>query len=284
MSARENLIEESGEPLTLREVQRCCFHILEYIDATCKRENIPYCLVFGTALGSVRHHGFIPWDDDIDIAVLEEDYARFCRAIRESPAPYYKIFEPFVTEGYMIPHAKVFDSRTVFYESDNRPIEGLGVFVDICPLCGVASQSFIEKMRLVLVRCLFKAHCWMYVRRPEAAQSKVGWKRIAALVFQGLSRIMKGRTSLKFLCARGLRTTKEKDYICSVFGTKIHKKQDIFPSIQSNFCSRTFPIPNNYDLYLEQEYGTDYLTPRRTNPRHGEAFWKIPPEGKWTSA
>ena len=69
--------------LSLQEIQAIEFSMLEFLDSVCVEEGIEYCLFYGSALGAVRHGGFIPWDDDIDVAIKREDCERLFSAIEQ---------------------------------------------------------------------------------------------------------------------------------------------------------------------------------------------------------
>lgn len=107
--------------------------ILIAVDRICQEFSIPYWLDSGTALGSVRHKGFIPWDDDIDIGMLRPDYDRFLEIAQKELGPAY-FLQTYYTDGAPIMFAKVHRRGTTFveYRLRNLPIEH-GIFVDIFP-------------------------------------------------------------------------------------------------------------------------------------------------------
>jgi lipopolysaccharide cholinephosphotransferase len=84
---------DENKRLTLRETQKISLEILKLIASICEQNNIRYYLMFGTLLGAIRHKGFIPWDDDIDIMMPRPDYDKFCVSFKEyeSKHPPYQI-------------------------------------------------------------------------------------------------------------------------------------------------------------------------------------------------
>lgn len=78
--------------LEKKEIKEIQLALLDYIDETCKKHDIPYFLSYGTMLGAIRHKGMIPWDDDIDISLYREDYERLLKIIEEENHPRYKFF------------------------------------------------------------------------------------------------------------------------------------------------------------------------------------------------
>ncbi len=106
--------------------------ILEKIDEVCKKHNLTYYAYYGTLLGAVRHQGFVPWDDDLDIAMLRDDYEKFQEiAAEEFTEPYF--FQNAYTDGIIRFMAKVRDSRTTAIEH-MAPSLNQGIFVDVFPL------------------------------------------------------------------------------------------------------------------------------------------------------
>ncbi len=121
-------------PKTLiKEVQAIELEILLEVDRICREYEIPYFLDSGTLLGAVRHKGFIPWDDDIDIGMLRSDYERFLSiANRELGSEYF--LQTYRTDGAPIMFAKVRKKGTTFVEFRlrNIPMEH-GLFIDVFP-------------------------------------------------------------------------------------------------------------------------------------------------------
>ena len=111
--------------------------ILWQIIKICEKHNIKYFAIGGTLLGTVRHKGYIPWDDDLDIAMYREDYDRFCEiAPKELVEPYF--FQTEATDpGYLLRHAKVRNSRTtgiLTVQKEKKYSFNQGIFVDIFPI------------------------------------------------------------------------------------------------------------------------------------------------------
>ena len=124
----------NGNPIPLEEIKLLELDVLLDVAAFCERENIAYSLCAGTLLGAVRHKGFIPWDDDIDIMMPRPDYEHFIRAYRsEKP---YKVVSAYSEDDFPFPYAVVNDTRTIKVEHKLRAkcTRHLGVNVDVFPL------------------------------------------------------------------------------------------------------------------------------------------------------
>lgn len=103
--------ESVSAKFSLEELQHIELGILDYIDTICKQYNIRYFLAYGTLIGAIRHKGFIPWDDDIDICMLRNDYNKFIE-ITKNEKGRYRLFHFSNTPGAYNEYVKVVDSRT----------------------------------------------------------------------------------------------------------------------------------------------------------------------------
>ncbi len=130
------------------EVKQLQLSVLEEVDVFCRQNGLTYFLMFGTLIGAVRHKGYIPWDDDIDIAMLRADYDKFIATFR--PRNNDMAIECYETNPRCIyPFAKVYNTNTVFYDSNEK--HALGVNIDIFPI------DYIPAEREVLRKVLKKA-------------------------------------------------------------------------------------------------------------------------------
>lgn len=92
--------------------------MLQAIHDFCMEHHLKYSLVYGSLLGAIRHHGFIPWDDDIDIALLRKDYEYLVKNFHVKDKEYYKLHELRTDKYYVYPFAKITDERTVFFKKE----------------------------------------------------------------------------------------------------------------------------------------------------------------------
>lgn len=134
----------------LKQLQNAEFEILLALDDFCRLNDIEYSLYAGTMLGAVRHHGFIPWDDDIDVAMTREEYSKFCRTILEKPMDgfFFENYETNTNCGTC--HGKLRKLGTIFLQKGE--IEGKGhheLWVDIFPLDKYALNKDGEKARWI---------------------------------------------------------------------------------------------------------------------------------------
>ena len=155
---------------TLRRLQLTELELLLEADRVARKHGIPYCIIAGTMLGAVRHGGFIPWDDDADIAMLRPDYERFREACRTELDPEKFCFQDHqVTEGYRWGYGKLRRRGTVFLREhqEHMPYEQ-GVFIDVFPLDAVPASQLgrsLKNFECFLVRKLLWARVGRYADR-----------------------------------------------------------------------------------------------------------------------
>lgn len=118
----------------LGRLHETLIEILDEIVRICDTNGLNYCLIGGTLIGAVRHQGFIPWDDDVDIVMPRPDYERFCEICETDLSPKYYLHSLKTDKNYWLPFIKVRKHNTVFIE-DSLPFnpEMNGIFVDIFP-------------------------------------------------------------------------------------------------------------------------------------------------------
>ena len=244
--------------MSLEEMKLCLVGILDVIDKWCADNGTMYYLMYGTLLGAIRHKGFIPWDDDIDIAMPRADYEKFVRQFR-SADDRYKVVDVYGTEGYYLQFAKVVDSTTILKERMKGALE-IGVYIDIFPLDNLGNdkqvaQKLIEKIkpwRNLLSAKLLPSHkkrsgirnVLAKIARFFPISRKHLIKRIDALsrTFENV----KGSKYVGFICFQ--------IYV----GKEIMPREWFENVVRMEFEGHSFCIPERYDEVLTHFYG-DYM-------------------------
>ena len=132
----------NNRALTISEIQKGSLEVLKVIDRICRAESLRYYLVYGTLIGAIRHKGFIPWDDDIDIMMPRPDYEKLILYFvkHENELFPYKVFDYRQDPDYPYMIARISDSRFIL-DFDNEKDYGIGLFVDIYPLDGAGNTQ-----------------------------------------------------------------------------------------------------------------------------------------------
>lgn len=146
----------------LRAHQMLLLSMLKELDRICRKHDIPYTLFAGTALGAVRHAGFIPWDDDLDVIMLRKDYERFLTiAEQELPAEYYLQKE--FSEHWPCFFSKIRKNNTAYMEKTipKDPLQHQGIYIDIFPCdhlsdCPIMRRVQFFASKIVIAKSLYQ--------------------------------------------------------------------------------------------------------------------------------
>lgn len=144
-------VEVSGE--LRRRWCACITDILRFYIAFCKKHRLRYFIAYGSAIGAARHHGMIPWDDDIDVVMPRPDFERFLQLCRHEDLGHFEIVSPFNTPGYPLPFYKLCDKNTTLWESEEyRCVHGM--YIDIFIYDGMADdRAEAERCRKRYTKC-----------------------------------------------------------------------------------------------------------------------------------
>lgn len=129
--------------LDTKEKHTILLNILKDVDSFCEQNNIRYYLAYGTLLGAVRHNGFIPWDDDIDICMPRPDYERFIKTFTSKNGQ-IRVVSNEIDHKYPFFFAKAYDSKTLLKSESNFKYK-IGLYIDIFPIDGISSDSELQK-------------------------------------------------------------------------------------------------------------------------------------------
>ena len=258
-----------------REVQMMELDILKEFQRICADHDLRYFAIGGTCLGAVRHKGFIPWDDDIDVAMPFEDYSRFQKiAGRELQEP-YEIINPVEHRACTFPFIKMYRSDTAFIEKarENRPESYFGIFIDIMPIFGLPvdkkerdrvyresslyiRQNRFNRLSFAETKSVPQKLMWMTCVRGRASGDPCYYlKKLNALGqrcdFDAAQEIL--------FAWRSIYYNKKKTY-----------KRKFDKYVFRDYCELPFEdtvirVPVEYDSYLTRDFG-DYM--------------KLPPEEK----
>lgn len=133
--------------ITLQEMQKYVANILKQFDAFCNENGLTYFVGYGTLLGAIRHDGFIPWDDDIDIMMPRGDYEKLLTYAALDNVGRYEIISRMNRKNWPYPLAKCVDSNTELEET-NFNSGRLGVYIDLFPLDGLPSGNIKRKIHM----------------------------------------------------------------------------------------------------------------------------------------
>lgn len=257
--------------LTLKEIQSGSLETLEKLEEICDKIGARYFLTFGSLLGAIRHKGFIPWDDDIDIFMPRPDYEKFvnyCKESAESILPFeLKHFS--TCKKYVYPIARMSDSRYyVDYNTDKD--YGLGLFVDIYPLDGFnpedkKTQKKILNLRKIVGYCALKR----FVKSGGFVKNVFRFVAYSLSRFINLNKILK---KMDNLAKKNAYEDFEK-VSCTLWEAPFYIEKSEFDKITDvPFENTTARIPNGYHDFLTRTFG-DYMTPPPENDQTAHHFY-----------
>lgn len=246
--------------LTKQEIHEELFKLLQEIDLVCKQENIPYFLCGGSALGAVRHKGFIPWDDDIDLIVPRPYYEKLLRALqgKQDRAIFDRIFD----RNYPYPFAKycnmLLPVDEYFLEKGNE----IGLYVDIFPIDGIGSDR--KEADRILKHIAWCRRFIGYARlKKKDIRARKSYQTIPKRLVCAIFRTIGANVFLNRIIKLATKYPYESSTIAGniVWGVgKESVAKEVFDeSIEAEFEGQMFPIPKDYDRYLTALYG-DYMT------------------------
>ena len=249
----------------IRILQRKIIGNLEAIDAVCREHGLRYYLWAGTMLGAVRHKGFIPWDDDMDICMPRPDYEQLISHWREWLPQPYEVIAPETDPTYPYPFAKIEDaSTTVLERPDFKFLEG--VYIDVFPIDGAPADE--QKRKSHFKRYKFWRHLlFLRGRDPfkhgKGPRSWFPWLLHKIYSLEDLQNKVKGYMTKYPYDAS--------DYVCDyddglrgVIEKRILGTPQVYP-----FEDKQFLGVEHYDEYLSNKYG-DYmqLPPKEKQIQH----------------
>ena len=117
--------------ISTNEYKEIVNDVLIYLHEICKKNNILYYLAYGSLLGAVRHKGFIPWDDDVDVIMDRVNFERFVQTVHDDSHQYYKLMWLTEDKTYDLPLPKLVDNRTELVQSGRKSKVPIGAWVDI---------------------------------------------------------------------------------------------------------------------------------------------------------
>lgn len=140
--------------LNISELREFQLNILAEIDEFCEQSSMTYYLCAGTLLGAVRHHGYIPWDDDVDIMIPRPDYERFCKTFsRHADQDRFRLYSLATSNRYPLPFAKVCDQSTLI-DVESDIVRDIGVYVDVFPIDGWCRGELLQRIQRGLISIL----------------------------------------------------------------------------------------------------------------------------------
>lgn len=238
--------------------------ILKYIEEICEKNNLQYFVVAGTLLGAVRHKGFIPWDDDIDIIMTKKDHLKLIEAIKNDNNNRFGILDKSIDPNYPLELSKVIMKDTLCELNDElKSVQAKSeVFVDVFTLEFFNEET--SRKHRKYVRLFENARKKVVINNLKPSLFRTGLQvfRVASKIVVPINVIdrFKKRYSVENGAYAGFDVSQSSDFICRV--------EDIYPLKQIPFEDVKVWAPNNPDAILKYQYGPNYMELPPEDKRH----------------
>jgi lipopolysaccharide cholinephosphotransferase len=271
----------------MKKVWAAQLEVLNDVDVLCKKHNIQYFADYGTLLGAVRHKGFIPWDDDMDISMKREDYTKFCEIAQKELAGTYEIVNIHTDPTWNQLLGRIINSREISFDDErlekfhNCPF---AVGLDIFPLDYLAPNKEEDELQCNIIRILQVTINELEkdnLKEEEIISTIQAIENMCSVKFDSnRPYIIQIRELKERICM--LYTNEESEYVASMgeHACKTPPELYVYPkeyyssAIEVPFEYTTIPIPVGYEKILIQKYGENYMVPQIGGSNHDYPFYK----------
>lgn len=263
-----------------KELRQIQMNMLDYIDELCLHNDIKYSICGGTLIGAIRHKGYIPWDDDIDIMLTRDQYDKLITAISidSSEHSVYSILTHTLDNNFKYPYAKIVDNRTIMHESI-KGCKDYGVYLDIFPVDRVPDDDKALKKMLSDMKRFFNM---LVIKRLKLSPNRTLWKNITIIFSQIALFPISNDWIIRKMEALAQKYRGENTSRCGILVWGYGKKEIIPASVHEThtylqFEDRRYKAVSDYHTYLKNVYG-DYmqLPPENKRITHHDflAWWR----------
>jgi lipopolysaccharide cholinephosphotransferase len=265
--------------LNTTELKLIELEILKEFAKFCEDHNLRYYLAYGTLLGAVRHQGFIPWDDDIDVIMPRPDYTRFLKLTKNSMGENLRVLSSFNEPDTIYPFAKVVDTRTTVIETTIRLNNPLGVWIDVFPMDGIPEDKK-EVDSLFLKMKIYQQ--LLYLSIAKITKGKNMLTTLLKCILIPPARLLNYRYIIQKIEQKAQQYEFDNcDYtavLVGVYGQKeVVLREEYIKPVKMIFEGEYFYVPSNYHEHLTSLY-EDYMQPppvkNRISTHTMKVYWK----------
>lgn len=266
--------------IEIDEQKKIQLNMLKYIKSICEENSITYFLGGGTLLGAIRHKGYIPWDDDIDIMLPRKDYNKLKNVFNDLKNEEYKLLSYENCDSYYYPFAKIVNTKTKLIEYNQEEIEELGIYIDIFPIDEIPDEEKERKKvfkKFVFYNRLLK--CYKHKDFSYLSKSKISI--FVKQILKSIINIFKLKNNIlnniDKICTKYTNTNTVACITGVYFEKEIMPKSYISDYVMVEFEGEEFKAPIGYDEYLTKHYG-DYMKlppkEKQVSNHNTKVFWR----------
>lgn len=243
------------EMISREECREIQINILEAVSTICKENDIKYSLAYGTLIGAIRHKGFIPWDDDIDICLLRRDYEKLTTILGSKTQYEWLSLEDNKEKGYYVPFAKAVDNRTIAKLESSHVTHG--IWIDIFPIDNVPHNEWDARFFLKKINILRASVIAMTTNFQHSKLDKIYVEK--RILSAGANIIGKRRIAMIYENAIKKYSDNITGYVGCLSSAYIEKERYpvswFYDYIDVEFEGKSFMAIAKYDEYLSALYG-----------------------------
>ena len=253
---------------TLDQIHEVELEIMDEFVRICQKHNLQYFLTGGTMLGAIRHKGFIPWDDDIDVGMTRKDYELFIKYAKEELDTKYFLDCHETNKEYYLPFAKIKKNNTIFDEEDSHHLNNhKGIFIDIIPFENAKnSDSINQKIQAIIVRNITET---MFYKKKIRKLNKTRHP-ILTLAFSIIPNyeLMKLQKYISMI-----NKDDNSEYMVALAGTYAYQKETMprnvfLPTKKTKFENKEYLGMNKPEEYLTKIFGNYMELPPKEKRRN----------------
>ena len=241
----------------MTELQSRLVDMMVWYHDFCEKNNLRYYIIAGTMLGAVRHGGFIPWDDDIDVGMPRSDYERLRKLVSTQEKGKYVFEYPSGSKSYPFLWAKLFDTTTTMIEKQRDKVKR-GIYIDIFPIDGIGNtrEEAIKNFQPIKKKLALNSmvSCAILKRRKWNKNFAIVLGRIISPIFVDRCKL---KVNLDQLCQK--HNFEDCEFVCNLMGGSnergIVKKEYFGNPTKIKFEQITVYGLENPDMYLKSLYG-----------------------------
>lgn len=260
----------------IQEIQNIELEILLTFHNFCLENNLTYTLMGGTMLGAIRHKGFIPWDDDIDVSMPRPDYDKFISLAINGFSDRYEISSIENRENHIQYFAKLIDKRTILYEKNVEDKYFNGINIDIFPADGFPDDQKVAENHFKNIARLKRYVIWSAMQVKYQGVIKTSLKYIRNIPFKLI-----GPTYFSKKMDKEYRkySFDQSEYVTYSTGYALRtkmKREDFLNLIDVDFCGYKFKCQADFDNILTNIYGNYMELPpvdERESHHNREVYW-----------